>query len=86
MLKNEYRMDYVETFVPTAKINTIRVFLSVTVQKNSFFNQLDVKNAFLHGNLAEEVYMDVTPGFANAKENRQERQTQKIIVWSHAIS
>ncbi|CAL8167923.1 unnamed protein product [Prunus armeniaca] len=58
----KYGVDYEETFAPVAEINTIRVLLSLVAILDWPLHQFDDKNAFLHGDLEEEVYMDLPQG------------------------
>ena len=58
-----YGSDYGDTFSPVAKIASIRLLLSMVVMYSWPLYQLDIKNVFLHGDLAKEVYMEQPPGF-----------------------
>ncbi|WZY99333.1 hypothetical protein YC2023_071662 [Brassica napus] len=57
-----YGEDYIETFAPVAKLHTIRIVLSLAVNLGWGLWQMDVKNAFLQGELEDEVYMHPPPG------------------------
>ena len=58
-------MDYEETFFPVAKMTTIRTLIAITSIHQWHISQLDVKNAFLNGDLQEEVYMAPPPSISH---------------------
>ncbi|KAJ9562428.1 hypothetical protein OSB04_007588 [Centaurea solstitialis] len=59
-------LDFDDTFSPVVKPATIRTILSISISRNWPIHQLDVKNAFLHGDLTETVYMCQPPGYVNS--------------------
>ena len=61
----QYGMDYEETFALVAKMTTIRTIIVVASIRQWHISQMDVKNAFLNGELHEEVYMIPPPGVSH---------------------
>ena len=59
----KYGIDYEETFAPVAKMPTVRIILSLSAAQGWKVFQLDVKSAFLNGDLDVEIYMNQPEGF-----------------------
>lgn len=64
--KQQYGVDYDDTFYPVVKHATIRIIISIAISRGWSLRQLDVQNAFLHGVLEEEVYMQQPPGYEDS--------------------
>ena len=60
----EYGIDYEETFAPVARLSFVRILITVSAFRHWPLFQIDVKNVFLNGELTEEVYMKLPPGFS----------------------
>ena len=58
-----YGVYYFDSFSPVAKMTYVRLFISLAATHNWDLHRLDIKNAFLHGHLQDEVYMEQPPGF-----------------------
>ena len=56
-------IDYLEIFSPVVKISTIRLVLGMVAVENLHLEQLDMKTAFFHGGLEEDIYMIQPEGF-----------------------
>ena len=63
-----YGLNYTETFSPVTKLNSIRIIISLATNLDWPLHQLNVKNAFLHDDLTETIYMTQPPGFESKGE------------------
>ena len=66
MAKGFYQVqgvDYHETFAPVAKMDSIRLVLEISASKHWEVHHMDVKSAFLHGDIHEEIYMKYPDGY-----------------------
>ena len=74
-----YGIDYDETFAPVAKMSTVRTLISCATNFDWPLYQLDVKNAFLHGDLHEEVYMEIPSGFTTTQTKGKVLRLKKSL-------
>jgi len=61
-----YGVDYLESFALIAKLHSVNLILFLAANFDWNFQKFDVKNAFLHGYLQEEIYMEFTTSAYNA--------------------
>ena len=74
-----YGIDYQETFAPVTRINIIRILISLVVNLDWPLYQYDIKNAFLHGDLNEEIYMNIPPGYEGKMNEGKVRKLKKAL-------
>nr|GEW14493.1 ribonuclease H-like domain, reverse transcriptase, RNA-dependent DNA polymerase [Tanacetum cinerariifolium] len=66
------RVDFDKVFAPVAGLDTVRLILSIAAQNGWVIHHLDVKSAFLNGDLEEEVYVTQLEGYTNKNESQKD--------------
>ena len=61
--KHKEDIDFFDTFSPFTKVTSIRLLIAIAVIHNLMKHRMDVKTAFLNGDLEEEIYMEQPEGF-----------------------
>nr|GEY83529.1 hypothetical protein [Tanacetum cinerariifolium] len=79
ILKNKARIDFEESFAPVASLEAIQIFLAYAAHKNIVVYQMDVKTAFLNGNLREEVYVSQPDGFVDSNNPNHVYKHRKAL-------
>ena len=69
--KQREGLDYFDTYSPVTRINSIRMILAIAALRNLEVHQMDVKTAFLNGDLDEEIYIAQPEGFTTPGHERK---------------
>lgn len=72
-------IDYNETFLPVVSFSTLRTFLAIVAEENLVLHQMDVKTAFLNGELEEDVFMEQPEGYVSKEFPEHVCKLQKAL-------
>nr|GEW56316.1 putative polyprotein [Tanacetum cinerariifolium] len=76
----EEGIDFEKSFGPVARLEAIQIFLAYAAHKNMVVYQMDVKTAFLNGNLREEVYVSQPDGFVDQDNPNHVRNGNDLLL------
>nr|GFB47779.1 retrovirus-related Pol polyprotein from transposon TNT 1-94 [Tanacetum cinerariifolium] len=77
--RQEKGINFEETFAPVARIEAIRIFITNAASRNMTVYQMDVKTAFLNGELKEEVYVSQPEGFVDPDHSTHIYRLKKAL-------
>ena len=79
----KYGVDYNETFAPVVQFDSLRLLLAFAATYDMEIHQLDVKTAFLNGDLDEEIFMSQPPAIESSDSNASV-SIEEESLWSEA--
>ena len=77
--KQEFGVDYKEVFALVARLDTIKIVIAMVAQNPWPIFQLDMKSAFLHGDLVEQVFIDQPPGYIKIGSEHKVQKLKKTL-------
>nr|GEU83819.1 retrotransposon protein, putative, unclassified [Tanacetum cinerariifolium] len=84
--RQEEGINFEESFAPVARLEAIQIFLAYAAHKNMVVYQMDVKTAFLNGNLREEVYVSQLDGFVDQDNPNHLYKLKKALYGLKQVS
>jgi hypothetical protein len=75
----EHGVDFEEVFAPVARMESVRLFMALAAQESWKLHHMDVKSAFLNGELEEEVYVKQPPGYIKEGEEHKVLKLHKAL-------
>ncbi|PSK37034.1 protoheme IX farnesyltransferase, mitochondrial [Candidozyma pseudohaemuli] len=93
-MRTAERIDFEETYAPVIKYASVRLFVAIAAAKTLSIHQMDVKTAFLNGELKEEIYMEQPEGFKDPRFPNHVLKLHKAVyglkqaplVWNENIN
>ena len=76
-------IDFDEVFAPVARLESVRLLLALAAHEGWPIHHMDVKSAFLNGELKEEVYVEQPPGFVVDDHRRKVLKLHKALYGLH---
>ena len=71
--------EYSDTYAPVVDKTSVRIFLTISASLGLQMSQFDVKTAFLYGDLSEEIYMELPPGYKHYDRKKYVARLHKAI-------
>lgn len=83
--KQKEGLDFIDTYSPVTRIASIRLLIALAAIYNLEIHQMNVKTAFLNGDLEEEIYVDQPEGFVvKGLENKVYKLVKSLYGLKHA--